>query len=56
MKFVLTVVVCSLCSTNQEPRTQFSVAFETMEGCRVIERKWFSDPDVRILRGCFEAL
>jgi hypothetical protein len=54
MKFVLTVVVCSLCSTNQEPRTQFSVAFETMEGCRVIEREWASDEDVRIIERCTE--
>tara|TARA_R110000787_G_C13318624_1_gene436218 strand:+ start:638 stop:820 length:183 start_codon:yes stop_codon:yes gene_type:complete len=51
---VLTVITCLQCGAwwNTNPRTQFSVGFETMEGCLVIQRKWESDMDVKVLKHC----
>lgn len=52
MKFTLTVVVCSMCATNQEPRTEFSVAFATMADCLIIKRKWEKEMNVRVISAC----
>jgi hypothetical protein len=52
MKFTLTVVVCSMCATNQEPRTEFSVAFATMEDCLITQHRWEAQMDVRLISPC----
>jgi|TARA_R110000765_G_scaffold362418_1_gene452629 hypothetical protein len=54
IQYVLTVVVCSLCQQTDNPRTQMSVAFDSMSKCMAWQELWQNDEDVRILEVCHE--